>query len=419
MMNTGQQITREHREKVLYSATPGRPRWRFLWLTVAAFVATGTITFISVPPALSPTFVLSSDAQANVAPHLIADIENTSVAMLTSPDTSEAVPAGRLTFGAGIEDALQALALPPTAERAGIHAAATGFESRRGSPQYEARLVRVRGVIERSLFDDGQASGLSDRLIMELAEIFGWDIDFVLDLHQGDSFTVIHEEKYWRGQKVADGDILAAEFVNRGRVFRAIGYRAPGAKIEYYTPEGLALRRAFLRTPVKFSRVSSLFSNSRYHPVLKMWRAHHGVDYDAPTGTPVRATASGRVMAVGWNGGYGNTVSIRHPGPYSTLYAHLKGYRAGLRAGQHVSQGEIIGYVGRTGLATGPHLHYELQVNGAHRDPLTFELPKTDRVAVAPTTRPLFLRHAAELIAQFEVSTDARLDRRLTDPFTN
>ena len=402
-----------HRSKTITAGRTllGERRWRrrrILWLTAGAFVTSGTIASIP-PPAYSPTLAsppataadsISSTISQKSAPHTPGESDPASNAVpwdkpASNLDATNSALANRLLGGVRLEDTLQALATIGSGERQ--------------PGAYEARLARVAGIVEQSLFDDGQAAGLSDRLIMELADIFGWDIDFVLDLRQGDTFTVVHEEKYWRGQKVADGDILAAEFVNQGRVFRAIGYRAR-TQIEYYTPEGLALRRAFLRTPVKFSRVSSLFSSSRYHPLLKMWRAHNGVDYDAPIGTPVRATASGRVMAVGWNGGYGNTVTIRHPGPYSTLYAHLKRYRPGLRAGQHVAQGEIIGYVGRTGLATGPHLHYELQVNGAHRDPLTFQLPASDRVAVAPDSRPLFLRHAAELITQFEISTDAHLD---------
>lgn len=272
-------------------------------------------------------------------------------------------------------------------------------------PGYELRIARVAGTIDRSLFDDGQDAGLSDRLIMELAEIFGWDIDFVVDLRRGDSFVVLYEEKYWQGQKVADGNILAAEFINQGRAFRAIGFRGDAGQMQYYSPDGFSLKREFLRTPVKFSRVSSLFSNSRYHPILKTWRAHHGVDYDAPIGTPVRATASGHIMAVGWNGGYGNMVSIRHAGPYSTLYAHLARHRPGLRAGQTVEQGEIIGYVGRTGLATAPHLHYEIQVNGVHRDPLTFELPLSARMPVPAQLRKVFVQDVATWIAKLEVDS--------------
>lgn len=282
-----------------------------------------------------------------------------------------------------------------------------GFEVTREKRDYEVRLAYVTGSIERSLFEDGQEAGLSDPLILYLAEIFGWDIDFALDLRHGDSFAVVHEEKYWLGQKIADGDILAAEFINQGRVYRAIGYRDENGSIEYYTPEGVTLRRAFLRTPVKFSRVSSAFTNSRYHPILKSWRAHKGVDYAAPTGTPVRATGSGRIVSVGWNGGYGNTVVIRHRGAYSTLYAHLSRYRAGLRAGQDIKQGEIIGFVGQTGLASGPHLHYELQVDGVHQNPLTFVFPGEDHVASDVTAG--FLQAVAGWNAKLDLIGGSRL----------
>lgn len=360
-------------------------RWRrrrFLWLTAGAFVTTGTIASIS-PPAYSPTFASppnnTSLSQASASPTPSDYVLRESDAPFgRSPDISHTALGKRLLAGVRPEDALRALAADHSERE-----------------HYEVRVARVAGVIERSLFDDGEEAGLSDRLITELAEIFGWDIDFVLDLRPGDRFAVLHEEKYWLGRKVADGDILAAEFVNQGRVFRAIGYRTPEGRMQYYSPEGFALQREFLRTPVKFSRVSSLFSDSRYHPILKTWRAHHGVDYDAPLGTPVRATASGRIIAAGWNGGYGKMVTIRHAGPYSTVYAHLARYRPGLRAGQVVQQGDIIGYVGRTGLASAPHLHYELQVNGAHLDPLTFEVPPSRRAAIPPDTRHLFLQKAA------------------------
>ncbi|MFP5350698.1 MAG: peptidoglycan DD-metalloendopeptidase family protein [Gammaproteobacteria bacterium] len=290
-----------------------------------------------------------------------------------------------------------------------LHALVASDTTPNARPDYELRIARVAGTIDGSLFDDGQDAGLSDRLIMELAEIFGWDIDFVLDLRRGDSFVVLYEEKYWRGDKISDGDILAAEFVNQGRVYRAIGFRGDDGRMQYYSPDGFSLKRDFLRTPVKFSRVSSLFSRSRYHPILKTWRAHHGVDYDAPAGTPVRATASGRITAVGWNGGYGNMIAIRHAGPYSTLYAHLARYRAGLRAGQTIEQGEIIGYVGQTGLATAPHLHYEIQVNGVHRDPLTFKLPLSARMPISSDLRQMFRQDAANWIVQLEAGTGGNL----------
>lgn len=273
--------------------------------------------------------------------------------------------------------------------------------SKRGS--YETRLAYRTGTIERSLFEDGRDAGLSDPLIAKLAQIFGWDIDFALDLREGDSFVVIYEEKFWFGRKVAEGPILAAEFSNRGRVYRAIGVKSRDGKITYYTPAGVSLRRPFLRTPVQFSNVTSLFSQARYHPILKTWRAHNGVDYAAPTGTPVRATASGRVVSIGWNGGYGNSVLIQHSGPYSTLYAHLSAYRTGLQTGQHVDQGEVIGYVGQTGLATGPHLHYELQVYGQYRNPLTFRLPPGEMIA--PASHEEFMEAAKSWMSRLDLIT--------------
>lgn len=388
-----------HRSKTITAGRTllGERRWRrrrILWLTAGAFVTSGTIASIP-PPAYSPTLAsppataadsISSTISQKSAPHTPGESDPASNAVpwdkpASNLDATNSALANRLLGGVRLEDTLQALATIGSGERQ--------------PGAYEARLARVAGIVEQSLFDDGQAAGLSDHLIMELADIFGWDIDFVVDLRRGDRFTVLYEEKYWRGQKVADGDILAAEFVNQGRTFRAIGHRAENGRMEYFSPDGLALRRAFLRTPVKFSRVSSTFSDARYHPILKRWRAHNGVDYDAPLGTPVRATASGRIAAIGWNGGYGNIIEIRHAGPYSTVYAHLARYRPGLRAGQTVTQGEVIGYVGRTGLATAPHLHYEVQVNGVQRDPLTFELPTSARTPVPVEWRRFFFKTAA------------------------
>jgi len=255
------------------------------------------------------------------------------------------------------------------------------FELTKEIRAFETRIAHVSGTIESSLFEDGQEAGLSDALIMKLAEIFGWDIDFALDLRTGDSFSVIHEEKYWQGQKVADGTILAAEFINQGRVFRAIAYRDVNGYTSYFTPEGMSMRRPFLRTPVEFSRITSRFSTGRFHPILKKWRAHHGVDYGAPVGTPVRATSSGRILSLGWNGGYGKRIVIRHNATYSTVYAHLSRFNTNLRVGSFVDQGQTIGYVGATGLASGPHLHYEFQVNGMHRNPLTFRFPGSTPIA--------------------------------------
>ena len=261
-----------------------------------------------------------------------------------------------------------------------------------GPGNYQTRVAHVSGNIDRSLFETGLSVGLSDRLILSLAEIFGWDIDFALDVQTGDSFSVIYEEKYWLGRKIDDGPILAAEFINNGHVYRAIGMRASSGQLRYYTPTGRSLRQAFLRTPVKFSRVSSGYSDTRYHPILKLWRAHTGIDYAAPAGTPVRATASGTIMLIGWNGGYGRTIEIDHGNTYSTLYAHLLRYRSDLHTGSHVEQGDVIGYVGSSGLATGSHLHYEFRVNGEHRNPLAYQSP--DSELIGARKRPEFLRTA-------------------------
>lgn len=265
---------------------------------------------------------------------------------------------------------------------------------------YETRLAYASGSIERSLFEAGQQVGLSDRQILTLVEIFGWDIDFALDVRAGDSFSAIYEEKYWLGRKIEDGPILAAEFVNGGHVYRAIGVRADSGQVRYYTPTGSGLKQTFLRTPVKFSRVSSGFSDARYHPILRLWRAHTGVDYAAPTGTVVRATAVGRIAAIGWNGGYGRTIIVEHGGAYSTVYAHLSRYRANLREGRRVEQGEVIGYVGSSGLATGPHLHYEFRVDGQHRDPLNYQA--SDSELIETTKHAEFLSTARVWAAELD-----------------
>ena len=239
----------------------------------------------------------------------------------------------------------------------------------------QTRYAYVTGTIDSSLFLAGQEAGLSDPLIMRLTEIFGWDIDFAINLRKGDTFSVIHEEKYWLGQKIADGPIVAAEFVNQGKTYRAIGIRNAQGRLEYYTPDYRSVRRPFLRTPVQFSRISSGYGR-RKHPILGRWRRHTGIDYAAPRGTPIRATAAGRIMFRGRKGGYGNAIIIKHGYGFSTLYGHMQRFRSGIHLGSYVEQGQIIGYVGMTGLATGPHLHYELRVNGKHHNPLTYPLPK-------------------------------------------
>ncbi|MBI3560539.1 MAG: peptidoglycan DD-metalloendopeptidase family protein [Gammaproteobacteria bacterium] len=243
----------------------------------------------------------------------------------------------------------------------------------------ETRINHAVATIDSSLYETGQRAGMSDALIMELANTFGWDIDFALDLRNGDHFAVVFEEHFLDGEKIDQGPILAAEFVSQGQVYRAVRYTDADGNSNYYTPEGISMRKAFLRTPVDFRRISSRFGN-RHHPILNKMRLHKGVDYSAPVGTPIRAAGDGKIIFKGTKGGYGRTIIIQHGGTYSTLYAHMSAYKKGINSGSHVRQGQVIGYVGSSGLATGPHLHYEFRVNGVHRNPLTVKLPNAEPI---------------------------------------
>jgi murein DD-endopeptidase MepM/ murein hydrolase activator NlpD len=235
-------------------------------------------------------------------------------------------------------------------------------------------------TIINSLFLAGTDVGLEESLIMDLANIFGWDIDFALDIRANDSFKVLYEEQFMDGEKIGNGPILAAEFTNQKRVYKAVRYTDKNGETNYYTPEGKSMRKAFLRTPVDFARISSHFNLKRKHPILNKIRAHKGTDYAAPTGTPIKAAGNGKVAFAGIKGGYGRTVIIRHGQSYKTLYAHMHKYGRGIKTGQKVKQGQIIGYVGKSGLATGPHLHYEFYKNGAVRNPVRVELPKAKSI---------------------------------------
>ncbi len=242
----------------------------------------------------------------------------------------------------------------------------------------QRRIAIANGTVTHSLFGAADDAGLSDAGVMQLVEIFGFDIDFARDLRRGDSFAVLYERIYQNGEYVRDGVILGATFVNNGRLHVALRHRLADGSVDYFDQDGRSLRKAFLRTPVEFSRISSSFSMGRMHPILGRMRAHRGVDYAAPTGTPVRAAGKGRVKFRGWQSGYGNVVILEHGNNHTTLYGHLSRFAKGLATGDRVQQGEVIGYVGMTGLATGPHLHYEFRVKGIHQDPLTVELPKAE-----------------------------------------
>lgn len=314
--------------------------------------------------------------EMNLSPSLLHRIVNSSD---TAKQLARIRPGETLRFLLTPDDELASLELHRNPiDSLAITVNGEGFDAAEIHKTVERHTATAKGTIASSLFLDGQAAGLSDAQIMELAGIFGWDVDFALELRKGDRFSLVYEEQFLDGKKLRNGPILAAEFINRGHVYRAIRFEDADGNVSYFDPEGRNKRRAFIRTPVKFARVSSGFTTHRWHPVLKKWRSHKGVDYAAPSGTPVKATGAGKVVFRGWKGGYGKVVIIEHAGrKYSTLYAHLSKFAGKAKRGSKVKQGQVIGYVGMTGLATGPHLHYEFRVHGVHRNPLTVKLPKS------------------------------------------
>jgi murein DD-endopeptidase MepM/ murein hydrolase activator NlpD len=253
------------------------------------------------------------------------------------------------------------------------------------------------GTIDHSLFVAGQRAGLDDELTMRLAQIFQWDVDFVLDIRKGDSFHVLFEELYVDDELIGFGDILAAEFVNQGSVHRAVRYVTPDGRAEYFGPDGSSMRKAFLRAPLDFRRISSDFNLRRVHPLHKRSMPHRGIDYAAPTGTPVYASGDGRIKIASRNAASGNYVVIQHGEQFQTKYLHLSRFGKGIHSGVRVRQGQLIGYVGATGWATGPHLHYEFLVNGTHKNPRTVDLPKAEPVPV--DQRATFQQQTAPLLA--------------------
>ncbi len=301
-----------------------------------------------------------------------------------------------------------------------ITATEDGFQTEVLTKDLEKRVSHLSATITDSLYSSALRAGLSDSLIMELANIFGWDIDFALEIRKGDQFSLIFEEEYLEGEHYRDGPILAAEFINRGKVFRAIRYVDDKDEADYFSPDGKSMRKAFLRAPVDFRRISSRFSRERWHPVLGKKRPHRGVDYAAAIGTPIKAAGDGRVVFRGRKGGYGRAVIIQHGQRYSTLYGHMSKFRGSVKRGSRVRQGQVIGYVGMSGLATGPHLHYEFRVNGVHRNPLTVKLPEAKPIAekyladFRQQSKPLMAAldiFSKTLLAQVEVETTEQESR--------
>jgi murein DD-endopeptidase MepM/ murein hydrolase activator NlpD len=266
----------------------------------------------------------------------------------------------------------------------------------------EIETLGRRARIETSLFEAGQLAGISAPVIMTLAnDIFGWDIDFALDIRTGDEFSVLYEQRFQDGTYVGDGKVLAAEFVNNGKTHRAVWFESADGKVfGYFTPDGNGMRKAFLRSPLDFTRITSHFNPRRRHPISGRIRAHTGIDYGAPTGTPIKASGNGRVQFAGRKGGYGNAVIIDHGNGITTLYGHMSRFSKNARSGHRVAQGDVIGYVGATGAATGPHLHYEYRVRGVYKNPAKVVMP---RMELPPAYLAEFRAQADTLMAQMNL----------------
>ena len=291
-----------------------------------------------------------------------------------------------------------------------------GYRSELVDVPLDRHVATAEGLIDSSLFLAGQRAGLSNNVIMQLVEIFGWDVDFALDIREGDRFAVIYEELYKDGEKLRDGKILAASFTNQGKTTRIVRYDYEDGRSAYFKPDGVSIRKAFLRAPVNDIRITSRFSLRRKHPVLHKFRAHRGVDYAGPRGTPIKATGDGKIEYIGHKGGYGKTIVLRHGATYTTLYAHMSHFARGMRSGKRVSQGQVIGYIGSTGLSTGPHLHYEFRVRGVHRNPLSVKLPKA--APIEDEYRDHFIASTRDVVARLDFMTTSTLavdERRLTE----
>lgn len=283
------------------------------------------------------------------------------------------------------------------------------YEYRLDEKVADRRPKFAHATINSSLFLDGAKQDIPQSTLIELAGLFGWDIDFALDIRQGDEFSLIYEELYLEGERIGFGNILIAQFINRGDEITAIRYEDGNGDAQYYDPSGHSMRKEFLRNPIDFARISSRFNLKRKHPVLNKFRAHRGTDYAAPTGTPIKSTGDGKVIFAGRKGGFGNCVIIQHGSRYQTLYAHLSKFNRSARKGRRIKQGQVIGYVGSTGLATGPHLHFEFRVDGVHRDSLRIKLPKSR--SISKDQRSAYKAEAERMIEWLESQKAEQVSR--------
>jgi murein DD-endopeptidase MepM/ murein hydrolase activator NlpD len=332
--------------------------------------------------------------------------------MVKSADETQALtrllPGQRMDFHLKSDNSISKL-VHYLDETRSLHIKRTGddYDSKLVDVPLDRHMATATGTIDASLFVAGQRAGLSNNIIMQLVELFGWDVDFALDIRKGDQFAVVYEELYKYGKKLKDGNILVAMFTNQGKSTRIVRYDYPDGRSAYFTPEGVSIRKAFLRSPVNYTRISSGFSLKRKHPKLHKFRAHRGGDYAAARGTPIKASGDGKVDFIGYKGGDGRTIVLRHGAVYTTLYAHMSRFAKGLRRGQRVSQGQTIGYIGSTGLATGPHLHYEFRVRDVHSNPLSVRLPRA--APIEEEFKEDFILNTRGLVARLDVLTTPTL----------
>jgi murein DD-endopeptidase MepM/ murein hydrolase activator NlpD len=261
-----------------------------------------------------------------------------------------------------------------------VRSDSAGYVVSQASVEPAGLTRRVEGRLTSCLWDAFTSMGEDPRLALKLADVFAWEIDFLTDPRAGDNFVIVYEELRYPSGETEIGDILCARYVNEGREHLVFRFADEDGGIEYYDSDGNSARRVFLKSPLNYRRISSYFSNRRFHPILKIYRPHYGVDYAAPSGTPVVSIGEGRIVRAGWNGGFGKYVEIRHNGVYTSCYGHLSGYGSGISQGARVSQGQVIGYVGATGLATGPHLDFRIKRFGSYVNPLTIDCPRAEPV---------------------------------------
>jgi len=275
-----------------------------------------------------------------------------------------------------------------------------GYLTSKEEISFDIKLSTIGGTIKSNLFEDGIKAGCQPQLILNFADIFAWDVDFFSDLRENDSFKLFFEEIYREDEFVKYGKILAAEFTNREKRFRAFYFKDDKGRAGYYNDEGKSVAREFLKSPLRYSRISSRFSKRRFHPILRIYRPHSGVDYAAPTGTPVEATCDGKIIFIGWKKDYGRCVKIRHNHIYTSFYGHLSRFAKGMKQRKRVKQGQVIGYVGATGLATGPHLDYRIKKRGVFIDPLKLKSPRIS--AISETLRPQFEKTKRQMLVKLE-----------------